>query len=494
MRWLWLVFVIGCAAPKPPPRLVVLVVVDQLPSWSFHGRLGVLRHGFARLRREGTYWPAARYPYAATFTAPGHAALATGAPPAVTGIVANAWFRDGEVFDSTWDPKSPRLVEGTLIGTSPALLEVEGVADRVVARKGKAVGVAVKDRSAILAQGLHPTMAVWFDAMSGVFTTSRWYAETVPTWVTTLSPPEVRGYVWEPLDRALLARHTLVGDDGPGEDFKPGPTFPHAFAEIEEAMKGSPLGVTATRELAEAAIEGEGLGRDDVPDYLSISFGQTDAAGHRYGQESWEAFDMLMRVDRELGVFFDTLDRRVGKDRWAVVLTTDHGAARMVEHTGGRRVTAQEIAAAVGPEVAMIREPYVWLSKPVDDAALDAMVTRVRAIPGIGGAWRSDRVSGQCEARAEPERSVCLSVEPVRAGHIYFTPAGGSIILSKEKDPTTHGSPNHEDVTVPVFVMGRGFGEGKVDHERVSILRIAPTLAALLGVPAPKAAREVPLR
>ena len=88
----------GCGRRHPAapaagkPRLVVLIVIDQLPRWGFDARRPQFEHGLARLLREGTLLTG-EYPYAITSTAPGHATLATGAPPSATGVVANIWYR-----------------------------------------------------------------------------------------------------------------------------------------------------------------------------------------------------------------------------------------------------------------------------------------------------------------------------------------------------------------------------------------------------------------
>src|SRR5690606_8196484 len=84
-------------ASQSPLRLVVLLVIDQLPSWTFDRDRTAFGHGLGRLVRDGAYYPVGELPYANTYTATGHAALATGAPPAVTGIVGNSWY------DSTAD-------------------------------------------------------------------------------------------------------------------------------------------------------------------------------------------------------------------------------------------------------------------------------------------------------------------------------------------------------------------------------------------------------
>src|SRR5262249_21958044 len=155
-----------------------------LPSWSFAMRAPYLRAGLGRLLREGTYFPEARYPYAATATGPGHAALSTGAPPAVTGIISNDWWdRDEETaVESVTDPGYPVLVVGGWPGElaagrgrfSPYRLRVDGIGDALHAAtggRGKAVGVSIKNRAAIFATGRHADLAVWYDAGQRAFTT-----------------------------------------------------------------------------------------------------------------------------------------------------------------------------------------------------------------------------------------------------------------------------------------------------------------------------------
>ena len=57
-------------APTVAPRLVVLVVIDQLPAWGLAARRGAYRRGLARLLDGGVHFARAEYPYAITFTAP----------------------------------------------------------------------------------------------------------------------------------------------------------------------------------------------------------------------------------------------------------------------------------------------------------------------------------------------------------------------------------------------------------------------------------------
>jgi hypothetical protein len=520
----------ACPAPTVrPPRLVVLLVVDQLPSWSFTARAPYLTHGLGRLLREGAYFPAARYPFAATYTAVGHSALATGAPPAVTGIIANEWWDRGEarVVEAVGDDGYPELAVNGWRGeldmsrprVSPWRLRVPGIADALhdgTGGKGRSVGVSVKSRAAVLATGRRADLALWYDEVQRDFTTSTWYRKETPGWLAALAREHPIGPRladdWVPLDARLLERIASVPDDAPGEAVNTlfGATFPHRPRALENpatALKNMPLGDTVTVEAALAAVDGEGLGKDDVPDYLVVSFSAHDYVGHTYGQESWEELDLLLRLDVAVGQLLDGLEARAGAGRVAVVLTSDHGAPRMIEAAhAGVRVHAPAVVAAADAATAPIlgfpgaidgdRDPTLYLSEraraapaEVRERALDAAVAAVQRVPGIGYAFRSDRACASDEPRAA---AVCRSIDPERSGELFFGPAPGSMIEDKEGDPIAHGSSNDEDALVPVIVWAAGVRAGRHEAE-VSALQVAPTLAHLLRVKPPAAALEPPL-
>ncbi|MEE8169135.1 MAG: alkaline phosphatase family protein, partial [Phycisphaerae bacterium] len=83
--------------PAPPragftaPKLIVLIVIDQLRGDYFEGcRTHFGRGGFERLIRDGAYFVNTAYSHGSTATGPGHACIATGANPRIHGIAANA--------------------------------------------------------------------------------------------------------------------------------------------------------------------------------------------------------------------------------------------------------------------------------------------------------------------------------------------------------------------------------------------------------------------
>lgn len=511
------------------PRLVVLVVVDQLPSWMFVERQRLFRHGFLRLLREGVYWPEAEFPFASTNTAPGHAALATGAPPRESGIMANVWWdRESNAPREAIEDRASPLLQITRApdpadGASGTLLLVDGVGDVLLRERpgAKAVGVALKDRGAILAVGRRGTISVWYDPIQLALTTSTWYAKEPPAWLLTLSQQQAieprLSAPWEPLDAALLAREATVPDDQPGEadPHGMGHVFPHPLDKAElrgRPVYATPLGNDVVVEATLAAVDGEELGRDEIPDYLAVSFSAYDYAAHYWGNESWEALDLLLRLDQQLATLLDGLDRRVGKGRYAVILTSDHGGTPTPEVTkrAGKRAgrvnpleveeVAEAAAASVlgpGDWVVAARDPALYLARAVPDAqrgaVTDAIAAALPGMEGIGYVFRSDAFRDRaCDTFAGTERAACLSIHPARSGEVFWGPAPNYVVMKPPFEATAHGSANLDDRLVPVVVVVPGVRPG-ARGERVSVLRVAPTIAQILRVSAPPAAREPPL-
>lgn len=515
-----------------PVRLVVLIVVDQLPSWSFERDRGKTRAGLARLLRGGVYYKYARFPFAATATAPGHAALATGASPTQTGILANSWFRrgSGEVVSAVSDATSRVHVIGKPAksttkpgeehrrGASAVQLQVDGIADtlRKSAKGAKSVAVALKSRAAILVLGKRPDLAIWYDPSQVAMTTSTYYAIEPPPWLVQLAKDKpITGRLadeWRPLDAEACAAHCAIPDTGPGEGnpYKLGNAFPHLLAEAskpERALRLTPTGTDIVLETAKAAIAGEGLGADDVADVLAISISSHDYAGHAWGQESWERFDLFMRMDQALGELMTHLDETIGKGRYAVVLTSDHGAIPMIEQSHARKLEAHRVfvpkieaaaeAAAAkvlgkkGDWIVSVSAGTLYLSPRIPVARKSQVVAAVReavaTIPGIGYTAAVTDIHGDCDARKDAiEQMACRSVHPELSGEVFFAAGPRSLITTTYTTGTSHGSPNPEDTTVPIIVYHPSM-KPKTVSEPVSTLDVATTVSVLLGVPGPAA-------
>lgn len=512
---------VGCRSPAPEPpraakqaRLVVLIVIDQLPSWGFERDRPLFTGGLARLLREGGHVRRGELPYASSFTSVGHATIATGALPRVHGIVGNQWWRRAEQRDrgAEFDPAAPLLPVVPLdtplpasAGASARMLRVPGVADaaRAAHTSARTIAIGLKARAACLVAGQKPELAVWFDAAAGGMTTSTAYAQVAPPWLVALAKdkPAARfiQQTWTARDPVLYARHTGIADAAPGEGSLHGigVAFPHLVHDFEELVH-TPFADELVLDAAVAALDAMQLGADDVPDLLAISLNAHDYAGHNWGPDSWEVLDLTLRLDAALGQLFDTLDRRLGADGWAAVLTSDHGATPVVERSpvkGAKRFSPSEIKKEGGPLIATISANQAYFSAAwaaLPPAARDS--ARTAAADAIRARYPELDVFDTADTSAcgEPDLAgaVCRGTVPGESGELYLAPRRG-FVLSEYPTGTHHDAPNPDNREVPILVRVPGLVP--VTIERASLLQVAPTVAALLGVPAPAAATEPPL-
>jgi hypothetical protein len=485
-------------------RLVVLLVVDQWPEWSFEKKQADFHAGgFDRLLGEGE-WHVGRHPSAATLTAPGHALLGTGEPTSVTGILGNEWWhRDlAKVLKAT---------EALDASVSPEWLEAPALGDSIDAAKSgaKAVAISLKDRASVLPLGRHGT-PIWLDGMTHLWTT----IGMPPAWLVAWnqSHPPAPGSAWTPLDAAKLAQLAGVPDDQPGEigEHGLGATFPHDPATTKDpamAIFAMPAGNAAVLDTAIAAIKGEQLGSDRSPDLLVLSLSAHDYVGHGWGHESWEMWDLEMRLDRQLGQFMTELDQIVGSGKWAMIATSDHGASPMPETLHGGRITYEQVLHAANTAAASVLGPGTWidnahypnvffskamLAQPKGEleSAAKHVIYALRSFPGIEEVGTIADLTGHCEQRAGRARALCYTFEPSRSGDVYYLPAKGWIFEdADEPEATAHGSLHDYDQQVPVILMA----PDRKPHPRqsapvageIAMTTIAPLLARWLGVSPP---------
>ncbi len=493
----------------------MLLVIDGLPQWSFVAKRGALTGGFDRLLREGE-WHTGRFPTPATTSAPGHAVLGTGEPPAASGIVSNEW----------WDREAGKIVTAVSDGdgetASAAHLQVPGLADAIARAKrgGKAVGISLLARGAILPLG-HAGTPIWYDAKQVAFTSTR----SVP-WLAAYNrehpiSKHLRD-VWNPLDRGRIAKLSGVTDARAGEIGTRGfgPTFPHALGKTKapaSAVFATPLGNQLVLDLAVAAIDAEHLGADATPDLLVISLSANNDIAHGWGHESWEAWDELLRLDTQLGELLRVLDDKLGAGAWSMIATADHGGAPLPDpdnrdssrnrdgRTGGR-ITFEQLERAVdhaaatelggGDWVTLVTYPGgIYLTDKAResrafDTATKKMVFALRSFPGIEHVERTVDYAGHCDARTGYAFRLCQMLDPERSGDVIVIPRRGWILEHRAKPLATGNGSDHDyDTDVPVIVVPpRRASHPALSHPSdttVRMIRISTILARWLGVTPP---------
>jgi len=512
----------GVITPPTAPRLVVVLMFDQLRA-DFVDRFGAafVADGFLRLEREGTVYRDCEIPYAQTLTAPGHATLLTGAPPRVTGIIGNGWYeaREGRAVSADFDPRAHAVGSSDKESSSPRRLCAETVGDVLKSDtrgRGKVIGISDKARAAILPTGFSADAAYWMDDASGRMQSSTYYMEHLPAWVAKANEnrraADASAAPWRPLLPASAYAECWVASGAS--------TFPHAFTrdgriDGARATVASPWTLTQAFAFARQAVVEEKLGADDVPDLLSLSVSVTDRIGHLFGPDSPEYLDMAARCDREVAAFLRFLDARVGRGRYAVVVTADHGVAPTASLA--RRFEASpwdslgaisdsslalwasaEIAGVyrararhrVGDFVTAVGEGQVWLDRDslawagIDPAqAAQTLADSAEAFPWLEAGF-TGAVLASGNAFDPLARAAALGYFPGRSGDVIFLAKPFAYFGTGKYLRGDHGSPYRYDTHVPLIFFGAGVRRATV-RRPVSTLDIAPTVSALYGIEAP---------
>jgi hypothetical protein len=487
----------GCAAPPAaqPPALVVVISVDQLKPALLETYGELFAGGFRMLLDHGV-WLDAVHDHAGTSTGPGHATLATGVHPARHGIVGNSWQerRNGrwstvEAVADTWGtiPGSPELH-----GRSPTNLQRGGLADWMLAAdsSSRVVSIAGKDRTAILSAGQARGGVYWFEADLGRFVTSSYYQDRQSEWVVAFNdhrlPHLFRDGCWEsavPRAGAGLSRPDTVPFEFDGRLIH----FPHCYEpgahpDVNDWFSRTPFLDEATGELAELAVRELNLGRPGSVDLLLIGFSATDRVGHRWGPWSREQLDNLLRLDATLDRLFATLDDAVGPGRYVIALSADHGVSALPEHRRARgqegervgvrlRADLERLPPSTAVDGGLPAEVVSWLESRdyIEQVIPIAALTAEAPTDSFTRLYRNSHFPGRLTQRM--------------ADHGFdLRLAEGRTTLRRG---IGHGTPYLHDRVVPLAFFGPGT-ERVVRPDGVArTVDLAPTLAALLGIPAP---------
>lgn len=486
-------------APAPPPRpsLVVVITVDQLRADYADRFRTQLTGGLRRLYDGGAVFTAA-HDHAITETAPGHASVLSGRFPRSTGIILNS--------AGVPDAQAP-LIGGGGPGASPFRFRGSTLTDwlRSADPRTRALSVSRKDRGAILPLGRAKQQAYWY-AADGRFTTSTYYADTLPDWVKRFNarrlPQGRAGEAWTLLlpDSAYPEPDSVRQESG-GKDF----VFPHRLSADPDTAARTftefPWMDELTVELALDGARTLRLGAGPQTDVLAISLSTTDAVGHRYGPDSRELHDQILRLDRLLGRLLDSLQADVDAGRTIVALTADHGvtpfpevrsrdpnrnAKRVDLAAPYRQVRDALVARGLSADALVLDDEMVHVDRAAfrragvpSDSVLDAFGALLRRTPGVMRAERWEVLARRDTTRDAIARRWLHMLPPEMAPAMIVTLTPYSV--SARATYAQHGAVHDHDALVPLVLYGSPFRAGRY-RERVRTVDLAPTLAAVLGV------------
>ena len=439
-----------------PPKLAVLIVVDQMradyvdrfqPDWSA---------GLKRLVTNGAWFTRAAYPYLDTVTCAGHATIATGTFPSTHGIFQNTWFDRGRnaMVTCTEDSSVKAVPYGKAVtgNDSAARLLVPTFPEEMRRQKGsRVVALSLKARSAIMLAGHRGDAVTWrSESLDGWETSTAFTPMPVPAVQAYVSAHRVEADYGKTWTRLLPASRYADADEGLGERPPSGWTreFPHILSgNVGDSLPGdayyqqwerSPYADAYLGRMAAGLADAMQLGTHDTTDVLAVSFSSPDLVGHAFGPRSQEVRDMFAQLDRTIGTLLDRLDALVGAHQYVVALTADHGVTEIPEQLkaegrdGGRIdlagvVQAIEDAArkALGPGKYVTRASYndVYFAPGAfgtltrNRTAMDAVMKAVSAQPGIARVFRGDELARAASSSDAVLGAAALSYVPERRGH-----------------------------------------------------------------------------
>ncbi|CAM1349976.1 alkaline phosphatase PafA [Tenacibaculum crassostreae] len=524
-----IIFLAGCSAnpskKTQKPKLVVGVVIDQMRYdylVRFQNRYG--NDGFKRLLREGFSLENAHYNYIPTYTAVGHTSIYTGATPTNHGIISNHWYDkflkktiycvDDENFntignDGDGGKKSPYRMLTTTMTDQLKLAQN---------MNGKTIGVAIKDRSAILPAGHTANAAYWFDGgEKGQWISSSFYMNELPNWVKNFNDSkkadEYLSKPWGTLYDINTYTQSIADDNNFEEPFKgqERPVFPHDIPTLRKSnnnysiLKGIPAGNSFTSDFAKAAIIGENLGKTDYTDFIAISFSSTDYVGHQFGVASKEIEDTYLRLDKDLADLFSFLDSQVGKDNYTLFLTADHAAVQVPAYLKSVKIPANYISNKKFTDyVNGITKKYFNSEELVENISNFQIFLNKEKIEALNLDVNTvaEKISEEVVNYDNIYKSVTAKTLQTTtftsgilnslqngynqkfSGDILLIPNPSTLTTYYKNGGTSHGSGYSYDTHIPMIFFGNGIKQG-TSKKKYEIVDIAPTISNLLKIEFP---------
>ena len=492
------------------PKLVIGIMVDQM-RWDYLYRFQsrFSEHGFKRILREGFSCENTLIPYAQTVTAAGHASVYTGSVPSINGIMGNDWYDRSlnKYVYCTEDTAVAIVGGGKGDPMSPKNLKTTTITDELELAtnfRSKVIGVAIKDRGSILPAGHSADGAYWYDGATGNFVSSTWYMKQLSPWADAFNQRKVVDSLYRQNWNLSYPFASYAQSDITSDRYVNSP-FPRKLegfvAKDYGKIASTPSGNTLTLAFSKAAIEGEMLGADSIPDFLAISLSSPDYIGHAFGPNSVEVEDNFLKLDRELAAFFEYLDKKVGKGKYLLFLTADHAVSHSPGFMMDHQLPAKAMKASDKAELATKKQfglkglvkatanYQLYLDRAaIDSAGADFGAVKAFYVQELNKnedllmAFDNARIN-DVNLPQEYREMFQKGFNYKLAGDIQVVYQSGNFFTSSLVG-ATHGTLYAYDSHIPLLWMGWGIKQG-TSHRTVYMSDIAATLAALLKIQMP---------
>lgn len=524
------------ASPNSRPRLVVGIVVDQMRQeylYRFYNKYG--EGGLKRMMGDGFMLKNAHYNYVPTYTGPGHASVYTGTTPAVHGIIGNDFYDKHlkKMVNCVGDPNQKPIGNEKGNGdVSPWRMLSSTITDELklfFQKRSKVIGVSIKDRGAVLPAGHMADAAYWYDGTTGRFITSTYYMTQMPAWVEKFNAQNLADIYLNQEWKPLLAsdQYTESGPDESPYEKKIGgkdkPVFPYNLKELRvkggnfDLLPYTPFANDYLTEMAKSALTNEKMGKDDITDFLCISYSSTDVLGHTTGPNAVELEDMYIRFDRNIADLLKKLDQEVGAGNYTVFMTADHAVAEVPQYLRDNKLPAgyfnddyaeaklKEFLASYFPGkelIANMSNGQIFLNQEAFQGApktsgLDMFIVSeligkyLMTLDGVANYYTEGVLRQGRYDESGIKGSVIRGYHAKRSGDLAVVLEPGWF-ESGSIQGTTHGSPYTYDTHVPILFYGKGVKKG-TSVQPHTITDIAPTLSMILNIKLPSGCTGQPV-
>jgi len=514
------IFIFSCnSLTNQKPKLVVVMVVDQMRPDLLSRYDSLFTGGFRWLIDHSTWFTNTHHEHGYTATGPGHFVIGSAQYPGPNGMMGNGFY----------DPiikKHVNCVEdpnATVVDNKGSARSYSRYTNTTLTHwiksfnsESKIYSVAGKDRSAVLLGGQKPNLALYYN-YNGAFVTSDYYTDENPKWLndfnSTMNIPSYKDSLWNrSLDEQTYLKYSrpdyYVGEVDEYLNDPYSPTFPIGIEPGEEPKSffmGRPWFERELLKLAEKVVLEENLGKDNHSDILYVGFSAMDWMIHDYGPYSQEIMDAMIKLDRYLMHFINTLSHEIGLENIQFVLTADHGGLPLPEWLKEQGVDAgrfdpeqtneakewieDEISEKYGKDL-IVRDGYNYFLNDEmikkEEANRDSIISIIKdylvRIDGIRLVLTPDEVKNGDKNNPIYSRYMNM-LHPTMSPDIIAIPEENWIY--RHPYGTSHGSPYDYDTHVPLL-FSHVNNARKDMPQKVETVDIAPTIAKLIGVSVPE--------
>ena len=308
------------------PKLVVGLTIDQLRTdyiEAFSSLYG--EKCFKRLWREVRVYRNAEYDFINVDKASSVAAIYTGTTSGINGIIGESWLDRNILRPVNCVEDKAYMGIYTNETVSPSRLLVSTISDELkVATQGKALiyAIAPYREAAVLAAGHAANGAFWLNDDTGKWCGSTYYAD-FPFWMTKFNDQKgldfrISDMTWTPTHP--VASYSYLTSEWPQETFK------CHFDDLKKTkyrkLKASPYVNDEVNLLAEECLYSGGMGEDDIPDLLSLTYYAGNYDHKTVLEAALEMQDTYVRLDKSIAQLLEMIDKKVGLQNAVIFITS----------------------------------------------------------------------------------------------------------------------------------------------------------------------------